>query len=117
MTDASTTQPDSSTRYTPAPLTVKGPSPGLDRGTDDGGDYAIVDAENHIIGEAFHLVARGGVTKPAKANATLWAAAPELLNALDSIRVIAEGEPTIDATLVIIQRMARAAIQAAKGPS
>lgn len=35
----------------------------------------------------------------------------ELLKALDAVRLIAENEPTVDATLVTIQRIARKAIR------
>ncbi len=70
--------------HTLGPLTITDPSPGLDRTIDDGGDFAIIDADNHVIGQAHNLVARG-VSRPAKANATLWAAAPELLEALKAI--------------------------------
>ena len=71
--------------HTPGPLTVHGPSLG---GTpcDDGGDYAIYDSEGFIIAEAICKVGRAQtpgryITRPAKANATLWAAAPELYGA------------------------------------
>lgn len=48
---------------------------------DDGGDYAIVDSSGAIIGEAIHRVGPTA-TRPAAANARLWAAAPDLLEAL-----------------------------------
>ncbi|KKL25167.1 hypothetical protein LCGC14_2408040 [marine sediment metagenome] len=85
---------------------------------DDGGDFAIVDVNGHIIGQA-HLIVALGVTMPAKANATLWAAAPELLKALQTVltaRLIEEqggprgGHMTMDDAL----DWARAAIKAAK---
>lgn len=47
---------------------------------DDGGDYALVNANGHIVGEAIRWVAVG-TEAPARANATLWAAAPELYEA------------------------------------
>ena len=76
------TQEKDSTKHTLGPLTIAVSSPGLDRGIDDGGDFAIVDVNGHVIGQAHQLVAPG-VMVPAKANATLWAAAPELLAALE----------------------------------
>lgn len=68
---------------TPSPLTIKGPSPG---GTalDDGGDYAILDETRHIIGEAICRVGTATFVD-AEANAKLWAASPELLEACRAI--------------------------------
>ena len=67
----------SDTEFTAGPLSVKGPSPGIES-YDDGGDYAIVDGDGRVIGEAFHHVGPAGDTRPAKANAELWAKAPDL---------------------------------------
>jgi hypothetical protein len=39
----------------------------------------------------------------------------KLVKALEQIRMVAETEPTIDRTLITIQRAARAAIKLAKG--
>ncbi len=47
---------------------------------DEMGDCAIVDATGKIVGEAYELVDYGD-RRPAKANAALWAAAPDLLAA------------------------------------
>ena len=69
--------------HTPGPLSVVGPSRG-GSSYDDGGDYAIVDAHNKIIGEASRLVGPGGETRPALENARLWAAAPDLLAACEA---------------------------------
>lgn len=70
-------------QHTPGPWTVHGPSPG--KGAfDDGGDYCIRDAEGKIIGEAIALVGHGD-HRPALANATLWAAAPAMLEALKAV--------------------------------
>lgn len=69
------------TEHTPGPLYVTGPSSGK-LNSDDGGDYCIyveVDGKRHIVGEAFRL-ADYDTQYPAKGNATLWAAAPELLD-------------------------------------
>ncbi len=51
---------------------------------DDGGGYVIIDARNEIIAEAFHRTEENNY-HDAKANATLYAAAPELLEALQEI--------------------------------
>lgn len=67
-----------STTHSPGPLTTKGPSSGKVRGVDDGGDYAIVNSADEIIGEAIYRTGRT-TTAPAESNARLWAAAPELL--------------------------------------
>jgi hypothetical protein len=48
---------------------------------DDGGDYAILDADRHIIGEAICRVATT-LRIDARANAALWAAAPNMFAAL-----------------------------------
>lgn len=65
--------------YTPGPLTVRET---ISAKPDDRGDHAIVDSEGKIIGEAF---ARVGYSdhRPALSNATLWAAAAEMLEALE----------------------------------
>ena len=73
--------------HTPEPLTIKGPSLGrIDNGVrHDPGDYAILDADGKIIGEAYSLVDYGkDGTRPAEANARLWAAAPALLSACEA---------------------------------
>mgnify|MGYP001563716785 CR=1 FL=1 len=65
------------TQHTPGPLTIHGPSDGKMRGLDDGGDYAILDADGHIIGEAIRRVGPNEYAA-AEANARLWAAAPRI---------------------------------------
>ena len=68
--------------HTKGPWKVAGPSP---RGTRyDAGDYAIVDADDAIIAEAFILVGKDNV-RPAEANAQLIAASPEMLEALKGL--------------------------------
>ena len=49
-----------------------------------GYDYAILDTDSRVIGEAFDIVGNGE-HRPALHNATLWAAAPELLEALEAL--------------------------------
>jgi hypothetical protein len=51
---------------------------------DECGDCAIIDSDGQIIGEAFQRVSRDS-TRPAKANAQLWAAAPSLYEAAKGI--------------------------------
>ena len=72
----------SQSKHTPGPWTFVGPSPG---GTacDDGGDYAIIQGRG-IIAEAIHHVDVGR-TEDALANARLIAAAPDMLEALESV--------------------------------
>ena len=68
--------------HTLGPLTIEGPSSGLHRVIDDGGDYAIL-KDGFIIGEAICLIgelpSRVPITADAEANARLWASAPDLL--------------------------------------
>jgi hypothetical protein len=79
--------------HTQGPLTIHGPSDG--KGPyDDGGDYAIVDADGKIIGEAIHKVDYAEF-RPARANAHLWAAAPDLLVACEEALEWV-GHPDID---------------------
>ena len=56
---------------------------------DEWGDVAIVDGEHRVIGEAFDLVALD-THRPALANATLWAAAGELLESIEHLRELLE---------------------------
>ena len=72
------------TKHTPAPLRA---SRGLEQ-SDGGTDYAILDENNKVIGEAFEVV---GIedTRPAYENAKLWAAAPNMLTALEAIANLA----------------------------
>jgi hypothetical protein len=99
---------------TPGPWAMKGPSSG--RGQyDDGGDYAVLDAEGFIVAEAFNLVGLGN-PRPAKENARLIAAAPDLLAALVEI---AGHWPSEDKTSAedyrVLRGIARAAVAKAKG--
>lgn len=86
--------------HTTSPLTISKSRP-LSR--DNMGDFAIQDAYGYIIGEAYEIVGRKAgpikngeghvigqaiipgeyITRPAEANARLWAAAPDLLEALE----------------------------------
>ena len=53
-----------------------------------GFDFAIIDADGKIIGEAFAHVGyadKGYESRPAEANAKLWAAAPDLLKSLANV--------------------------------
>jgi hypothetical protein len=62
-------------------LKIHGPSDG--KGPyDDGGDYALIDADGKIVGEAIHIVDHNEY-RPAQANAQLWATAPDLLAACE----------------------------------
>lgn len=70
--------------YTPGPLDIAGPSPGRQRGIDDGGDWAVVDERGYIIAEAYRQLSYS-IFAPAEANARLIAAAPELLEALKGL--------------------------------
>ncbi|HUT87762.1 MAG TPA: hypothetical protein VMX15_06735 [Candidatus Heimdallarchaeota archaeon] len=63
-------------KFTKGPLSIKGPSLG-EMANDAGGDYAILDEEGLIIGESFCRVSTDEI-RPARENATLWAAAPEM---------------------------------------
>jgi len=66
-------------------LAIIGPSSGSGP-YDDGGDYAIttiVKGGEFVIGEAFRRVGEFDIM-PAKGNATLWAAAPDLLEACEA---------------------------------
>ena len=101
--------------HTLGPLTIKGPSPGDNTGCDDGGDYAIIDGKGKIIAEAISKVdfAGGGGydTRPAKANAQLYAAAPDLLEACRQLRNEIEEYRASSLGMV----MARDAIEKVKG--
>lgn len=68
--------------------TINGPSSGNAPG-DDGGDYAIFDADGNIIGEAFRVIA-AGIEADAKANAQLFATAPEMERLLRKIGWVLE---------------------------
>jgi hypothetical protein len=81
--------------YTKGPLWISGPSQGKER-NDDGGDYAIVEPGGIIIGEAFHRVGEDAY-RDAEANARLWASAPNLLAALETLlQMVVEGECNYD---------------------
>ncbi|APU89175.1 hypothetical protein Rctr71_057 [Virus Rctr71] len=69
-------------------LQVVGPSKVMSNHS-DGGDYAIVNEDGHIIGEAIHRVSEK-VYLDAKANAQLWATSHRLLDACENL-VIAIG--------------------------
>jgi hypothetical protein len=107
--------------HTPGPYTVKGPSKGrVDNGVRHAaGDYAIMDADDKIIGEAYNLVDYGkDGTRPAEANARLFASAPELLAACENmVRLAATGDDVEDFAVQMNMAMQqiRAAIAKAKG--
>lgn len=65
--------------FTNEPLSIKGPSE-ADQ-FNDGGNFAILDEQGLIIGEAIRLVAEGE-ERPAMENAVLWSIAPQLFDAL-----------------------------------
>ena len=67
-------------KFTKGPLGIEGPSLGGGP-NDDGGDFAICDSTGAIIGEAICKTGPGEYY-PARENATLWAAAPEMYEAL-----------------------------------
>lgn len=67
--------------YTPGPLITSRST----RISDGGRDYAIATADKEIIGEAYEVTGED-TTQNAKANSTLWAAAPELLEALEEAK-------------------------------
>lgn len=80
---------------------------------DEIGDHAIVDTAGKIIGEAFATVDHRD-QRPARGNAELWAAAPEMYEALKAVRIwiaIATGQPEAAPTLTIVD----AAIAKAEG--
>ena len=65
-------------------------SPSLRQGNDPGGDYAIVDESGLVVGEAYAFVATDEI-RPARENALLWAAAPDLLAALRAVEWVGTG--------------------------
>lgn len=67
--------------YSKGPLRITGPSQGKDHYS---GDYAIIEPGDVIIGGAFRHAGKDG-DRDAEANARLWAAAPELLEALETL--------------------------------
>jgi len=98
-------------KHTPGPLRIVGPSPG-GRPDDDGGDYAIIDKDNELIAETYHHV-NYGETRPARANAKLFAAAPLMYEALKEMYAAWEGYEMLAALDIAIQRKAEAALAAA----
>ena len=76
--------PVTGTPWTPGPLTVKGPCAADNTG---GHDYAVVDDAGNVVAECFEHVGPDGARyerRPARANAILYASAPELVDALES---------------------------------
>lgn len=66
-------------KHTPGPLSIKKAE------DSDDPDWAIIDGDGRIIGEAFDLV-YFDTHRPAEANAKLWASAPDLLAERDALR-------------------------------
>lgn len=72
-------------KYTPGPLIIKRAQSPDNVG---GFDYAIIDSDGRIVGEAFERVgwkdnlSKTYESRPAMDNARLWSAAPDLLEAL-----------------------------------
>jgi len=81
--------------YTKGPLRISGPSQGREP-DDDGGNYAIIESGGIIIGEAFHCIGKDAY-RDARANARLWASAPDLL---DELRLIVEGWDAIESNKI-----------------
>lgn len=99
--------------YTTGPLMIRRGKPnGIERSI----DYAIVDSERKVIGEAFGIVDTNK-TRPAMANANLWAASPDLLEACEWMLEMIEDEWGYDDTPDSRQVQARMAIAKAKGES
>lgn len=91
-------------KHTPGPLSIR-------KAEDtDNPDWAIVDIEGRIIGEAFDLV-YFDIRRPAKANARLWAAAPEMYKAL-KIALDALGCDCLRQDRMEAQKIIRAALNA-----
>jgi len=67
-------------KFTPGPLQ----SDSIMKG--GGADYAILDSDGCVIGEAFQFLGKRNGTRDAQANAQLWAAAPEIYEALEDGR-------------------------------
>lgn len=64
-------------------LTIKGNAPTCDE-TDGVGDYALIDPDGRIVGEAYRTVSIHD-KRPARENALLWAAAPKMYEALETL--------------------------------
>lgn len=71
-------------------LFISGPSK-PEPGTPEGGDFAIMDGGTNIIAEVFHRVSIDR-TQDARAIATLFAAAPDLLRELQKVYDCLGGE-------------------------
>lgn len=67
--------------HTSGPLGIKGPSE-QEPPRSDGGDFAIVDEQGFIIGEAINRVDTNEY-RPAKENAVLWSVSPQMLDTLE----------------------------------
>ena len=81
-------EPAMAEQHTTGPLTIKQAQDGR------AVDYAII-ADGHVIGEAYAVVDKH-VIAPARANASLWAASPDLLEAA---RAVLSHEPIMLAGL------------------
>ena len=82
-------------KFTKGPLGIEGPATATTADPTCGGDYAICDASGLIIGEAWSLDGE----RPARENALLWAATPEMYEGLADICIVIGShqrcEPTI----------------------
>lgn len=110
--------------YTKESLRISGPSLGSGS-NDDGGDYAIIEPGGIIVGEAYHRVGESAY-RDAEANARLWAAAPDMAEALKPFAAMADFYFSHDDDHVVLfgtdgdvtvgdVRRARAALERAKG--
>ena len=93
-----------------------------------GRDWCIADKEGRIVGEAFQNVGAGPhllrfVTRPAEANARLWAASPDLLIACQEVEFLADacregrlnGDEAARALIELSGTVVRSAISKARG--
>lgn len=82
-----------------------------------GGDHAVKDRDNNVVAECFEDIRELGecAMAEAKANATLYAAAPDLLEALQDVLRVMEQHEQLGGGASIFGDAARAAIAKATG--